>query len=376
MLESGKRYLSLLLLCAGAASVAQTRQPDLIAIGADQARKSGIATARVAAAASGTEGAGLALPGNAVFPAKAMQVVSAPAAGVVEAIRVDPMDKVAAGGPIVLLRSPQLLEWQRDYVQASVQARLAADKARRDEALFKEGIIAESRLQESRAALVTAGAAQQERRQALRLAGMPERAIAALGSAQAISPVLTVTAPRAGIVVEQLAALGQRVEAGTPLAKIAQQDQLWLELQATPEQGAQVAVGDAVQVAGCPREGRVAALGAPLQAATQTMVVRAELPSAAACLRPNQHVEAVVRIRRSAADAVRVPDSALARNAGKDYVFVQADGGFRPVAVTVDQRSGEAAIVRGALRPGAAVAVQGVSTLKGMWLGFGAGEGQ
>ncbi|MGE5621745.1 MAG: efflux transporter periplasmic adaptor subunit, partial [Bacillota bacterium] len=139
MLESGKRYLSLLLLCAGAASVAQTRQPDLIAISADQARKSGIATARVAAAASAAEGAGLALPGNAVFPAKAMQVVSAPAAGVVEAIRVDPMDKVAAGGAIVLLRSPQLLEWQRDYVQASVQARLAADKARRDEALFKEG---------------------------------------------------------------------------------------------------------------------------------------------------------------------------------------------------------------------------------------------
>lgn len=370
MLRSGKFVVPFLLLCASSAALAG--QTDLIAISADQARKSGIATARIAAA--GMDGASLALPGNAVFPAKAMQVVSAPAAGVVEAIRVDPMDKVAAGGAIVQLRSPQLLEWQRDYVQAAVQARLAADKARRDEALFKEGIIAESRLQESRATLVTTNAALRERHQALKIAGMPEQAIAALGNAQAISPVLMVAAPRAGIVVEQFASLGQRVEAGTPLAKIAQQDKLWIELQATSEQGRQVTIGDAVQVAGCSQAGRVVAISAPLQAATQTLVVRAELPAAVSCLRPNQHVEAVVKTRAGTSGALQVPTSALVRNAGKDYVFVQEGSGFTPVAVTVEQRGGDTATVRGPLPPGGSIAVQGVSTLKGMWQGFGTGE--
>lgn len=373
MLPLRKSIVLSVLLCVEAVASAQTRQPELIAINPDQARKSGIATARIAAA--GTDGASLTLSGNAVFPARAMLVVSASAAGVVEAIQVDPMDKVVAGRALVQLRSPQLLEWQRDYVQAAVQARLASDKAGRDEALFKEGIIAESRLQDSRAALVTANAALEERRQALKIAGMSASAIAALRSAQAISPVLTIVAPREGIVLEQMATPGQRVEAGTPLVKIAQPDKLWLELLATPEQGAQVAVGDAVQVAACPRPGRVVALGAPLQAATQTTTIRAEVPAAASCLRPNQHIEAVITTRRSAAEASRVPAAALVRNAGKDYVFVQESGGFKPVAVTVDQR-GELATVRGALRPGDAVAVQGVSTLKGMWQGFGADEGK
>lgn len=371
MIQSGKIILPFLLLWISAAAWAQTGQSEVIALNADQARKSGIATARVAPPDAG---AGLTLPGNAVFPVKAMHVVSAPAAGVVEAVRVDPMDKVAAGAPMVRLRSPQLIEWQREYVQASVQARLAAEKYRRDEALFKEGIIAESRLQESRGAQITASAALQERRQALRIAGMSEQAIKALGNT--VSPTLAVAAPRAGIVVELMAAPGQHVEAGAPLAKIAQQDKLWLELYATPEQGSQIGVGDAVQVAGCAQPGRVVAVGAQLVSATQTMQVRAELPLAASCLRPNQHVEAIVRTRQPSSDGVRVPATALVRNAGKDYVFVQEGGGFKPVAVTVDQRSGDGAIVRGALRPDAVVAVQGVSTLKGMWQGFGAEEGK
>ncbi|HJV53007.1 MAG TPA: efflux RND transporter periplasmic adaptor subunit [Noviherbaspirillum sp.] len=371
MNQSQKIILPFLLLLAGATSWAQTRQSDVIALNADQARKSGIATARVAAPDTG---GGLTLAGSAVFPAKALHVVSAPAAGMVEAVRVDPMDKVAAGAPVVQLRSPQLMEWQRDYVQTSVQARLAGEKFRRDEALFKEGIIAESRLQESRGAQITASAALQERRQALRIAGMSEQAIKALGSS--VSPTLAVAAPQAGIVVELMASPGQRVEAGTPLAKIAQQDKLWLELYATPEQIARISVGDAVQVAGCAQAGKVAAIGAQLASATQTMLVRAELPSAASCLRPNQHVEATVQTRHAGGDGLRVPAAALVRNGGKDYVFVQEGGGFKPVAVTVDQRSGDGAIVRGALRADAAVAVQGVSTLKGMWQGFGAEEGK
>ncbi|HJV87446.1 MAG TPA: efflux RND transporter periplasmic adaptor subunit [Noviherbaspirillum sp.] len=363
------------LLFGIALASASAASPNLLKLSDDQMRKSGIALERIAS--SSTAGDGLRLSGNAVFPAKAVQVISASAAGVVQAVLTEPLDKVAAGAPLVRIHSPQLMEWQRSYVQASVQAQLARTKYQRDEALFKEGIIAESRLQEARSALVQSSVAEQEQRQALKIAGMGDKDIRKLAGSQAISPILTVAAPSAGTIIEQMAAPGQRVEAGAPLAKIAQSNRLWLELQAARAQAAQIAVGDAVSVEGCPKPGRISAVGMQVDSATQNIILRAELPSAESCLRPNQFVEAIVKPGRAQAGTMEVPSAALVRFEGKDYVFVRTSGGFRPAEVTVASRGAERAAVQGALKAGDEIAVRGVSTLKGMWLGLGgSGEGK
>ena len=372
-------YLPLLIALTGACTAAAAATPGLLNMSDDQMNKSGIALARVASLSDkGGAGDGFRLSGTAVFPAKATQVVSAPAAGVVEAVFAEPMDKAAAGATLVRLRSPQLLEWQRGYVQASVQAQLASNKFKRDEALFQEGIVPEGRLQESRSALISSRAAEQEQRQALKIAGMGDKAIDALARTQSMSPVLNVAAPFAGTVIERMASPGQRVEAGTPLAKLARSGMLWVELQAAHPQAAQIDVGDVVTVAGCDKPGRIAAAGMQLDSATQTVVMRAEVPSADTCLRPNQYVEAVVKPRRAPAGMLEVPASALVRLNGKDHVFVRESGGFRAVAVNVSANGSESAMVQGPLKPGAEVAARGVATLKGMWLGLGdsAGEGK
>lgn len=364
------------LLFGIALASASAAPPDLLKLSDDQASKSGIVLGRVASSSAAASD-GLRLSGSAVFPAKATQVISASASGVVQAVLNEPLDKVAAGAPVVRIHSPQLLEWQRSYVQASVQAQLAGRKYQRDEALFKEGIIAESRLQEARSALVQSKVAEQEQRQALKIAGMGDKDIGKLASSQAISPILTVAAPWAGTIIEQMVTPGQRVEAGAPLAKIAQSSKLLLELHAARTQAAQIGVGDAVSVDGCPKPGRISAVGMQVDSATQNVILRAELPSAESCLRPNQFVEAVVKPGRAQAGAMSVPSAALVRFDGKDYVFVRQSGGFRPAEVIVASRGAENATVQGALKAGDEIAVRGVSTLKGMWLGLGgSGEGK
>lgn len=364
-----KKNLILPALLLTLALAARAATPTL-SVTPEQMQRTGIVLDKAGPAAGA--GGEVVLQGMATFPTTAVQLLSAPVDGVVEAIKAEQMQTVAAGAPVVVLRSPQLVEWQRQYIQASVQARLAHDKSARDEALFKDGIIAESRLHESRGANVQAAAALDQARQALRIAGMSDGAIAGLAKGRSMSPILTLAAPRRGIVVEQMAAIGQRVDAGTPLAKVAQQDQLWLELQATQQQGALIRPGDPVLVRGCAQPGKVSALAAQLQSASQTMTVRVTVPSAAACMRPNQHLEAVVTVHRADQAAVRVKAGALAANGGKDYVFVRDKNGFHPVEVAVQARDNQWATVRGRLRAGDEVAVQGVSTLKGMWLGFGA----
>lgn len=324
----------------------------------------------------------LRLAGTVVFSGKGLELVSTPAAGVVQAVLVQTMQPVAAGTPVVRLHSPQVLEWQREYVQSRAQLALAADKLKRDQALFDEGIIARSRLEETRSAHLQAQAASQERRQLLRLAGMSDAAIGKLSSAQGLDPEITVVARYAGTVTEQAVTVGQRVDAGAPLLKLARGGELLLDLQASREQADRIAVGDAVQVAGCEKAGRVIAKSLQVNPANQSVPVRASIPGADKCLRANQHVDAAVSAAPSAGIATgggsggfSVPASALLRHEGRDYVLVREPGGVRPVAVAAGGRSGESVVVTaaaGALPAGANVAVQGIAVLKGIWSGLGA----
>src|ERR687893_773786 len=69
----------------------------------------------------------------AVAPPQQLLVVAAPAAGLIEAVTVAPNETVHAGQPIARLRSTDLLEAQRTYLQALSAEKLAAEKLRRDE---------------------------------------------------------------------------------------------------------------------------------------------------------------------------------------------------------------------------------------------------
>jgi multidrug efflux pump subunit AcrA (membrane-fusion protein) len=362
-------HLLILFCLASHLSLGVAQEPPLIRLGPEQARAAGIAYARVedAAAAGDT----LRLSGNAAFSARGMEIVSAPAAGVVQDVLVAPMQKLAAGAPLVRLHSPQFLEWQREYVQLSTQEKLAADKLARDEALYRDGIIALSRLQDTRNAHVQARVAARERAQLLRLAGMNEAGLRALASRQAISPALPVGGRSAGTVLELIAMPGQHVEAGAPLAKVARSGELVLELQATRAQADQIKPGDAVEVAGCAKPGRVTALSPQMNAASQSVLVRAELPAAEQCLRPNQYLDATIRTRGGPAGGFAVPSTALLRFDNRDYVLVREPAGLRPVPVTLAARGPERSVVAGKLTAGSEVAVRGIVALKGMWMGLG-----
>jgi len=369
-----KRCRVLTLLClAFHASLSMAQQPPLIGITPEQARAAGIAFARVEDGAAA--GDALRLAGTAAFSPRGMEIVSAPAAGVVQDVLVAPMQKLAAGAPLVRLHSPQFLEWQREYVQLATQEKLAADKLARDESLYRDGIIALSRLQDTRNAHVQARVAARERAQLLRLAGMNEAGLRALASRQAISSALPIGGRSAGIVLELLAVPGQHVEAGAPLARVARSGELVLELQATRSQADQIRPGDAVEVAGCARPGKVTALSPQVNAASQAVLVRAELPAAEQCLRPNQYLDATVRTRAAATGGFTVPNAALLRFDNRDYVLVREPAGVRPVPVTPAARGPERSVVTGRLAAGSEVAVQGIVALKGMWMGLGSQNG-
>jgi biotin carboxyl carrier protein len=350
----------------------------VIELSASQAKSAGIVVETVispAAASESRDASGLRLSGQVTTPGDSTEVTLSTVAGQVEAVLVQVGESVRANQPLARVFSAELAAMQREYLHARAEEEVASSRLERDESLLAEGIISESRAREARAAQEMALATLQEQRRMLQLAGYSSTDIDAL-TPQSLSSSVTIRARMAAVVLNQGVTVGQRVEPGTELFRLAQGGRLWLDLHASAQQAGGVSVGDTVSVAGCPKPGRIIAVGAQLNTSSQTASVRAELPDSTSCLRVNQFVEADVRQASVPAGSVGVPSAAIVRNGDRDFVFVQERAGFRPVTVRVARAEGNRAWVQGAVPPGAKVASRGLVALKGAWLGLGPQPGQ
>lgn len=357
------RLLPLAAMAAGAAIAAE----DLIPVAPEQAAKAGIATAALSdMKATG----GIRLPAQVVVPPSQIEVIASPLPAMVTAVRVAHGETVKKGQGLVRLQGAPLLELQREFAQARSQAGLAAENLRRDESLFADGIISQGRLSATRAAERQAALALAEKSQSLRIAGLPEP-----GAGGALASGAEIRAPFDGVVLESSAQPGQRVDAMTPLFKLGRISPLWAEIQATPAQATGIAAGDEVSVPGCPPGGRITVVAPHVDAHDQSMRLRAELPYRVPCVRPYQFVQVDVRRKEAPTSyAWRVPAGALTRHLSRTWVFVEEQGGFRPVAVQVLEESAQSSRVAIPVDASARIAVKGIATIKGAWLGLGAAE--
>ncbi|MYN24860.1 HlyD family efflux transporter periplasmic adaptor subunit [Duganella sp. CY42W] len=356
-----------------AAAAAPAAAVEQVLITPEQITRAGIVTTPALATLpehGATGGDAIVLSGTVVPPTTATVVSGAVWGGMVQEVHVATLQAVKAGAPLVTLFSQPWMELQREYVELSAQARLAADKLARDESLYADGIIARVRLEESRSAAHLARLAADQRGQALRAGGMPQAAIVRLPDERQLSPLLTVRAQAAGTVVELPLSVGQQAEPGSSVARIVRDGPLWVELQASRQQLASVSVGDKLLVAeGC--QLKVSAISPLVNGVNQTALVRAEQVERNGCLKLNAFVEARLARPRAQAGAMAVPAASLVRRGAASYVFVRNAKGFQAVPVQPGAAAGDQVWVRGALRAGAPVAMRGLVAIKGAWSGLG-----
>lgn len=340
-----------------------------LSITPDQIAALGIVTAPAVAE---RETAVSSLAATVVVPNSQMHVVSTPLPALVEMLSMAVGQQVKRGQPLARLRSPQLAEAQSAFLQSDAQRSLAQGNLRRDTQLFDEGIIAESRLRATQVADRSAAASYDEHRQALRLMGMTDGAIASLRKSRAIGSSFTLDAPADGVILDQLATVGQRLEGAAPIYRLARLDPLWLEIHAPAAHAATLAEGAAVRVPAADASGKLVAVGRSVDPDSQTVLLRASITLNAKNLRPGQRVEVNVTSSVGGSGiAWRVPREALVRQGNQSYVFARSTGGFRPVPVSVLHEAESSYTVRATLDARAAVAVKGTAALKARMLGLG-----
>lgn len=309
-------------------------------------------------------------PAEITVPVGQERVVSAPQSGLIDQLYIAAGQTVKKGQAIAHLNSPELLNLQREYLQSLTQHKLATKSLARDTELLKDGIIPQRRYLETESVHDEAGAALAQRKQALRLAGMGDSAIAKLRPESGMNPGIILTAPMDGQVLEQMVTTGQRVDMAMPLYRIAKLNPLWLEIHAPLEGLPFVKPGMAVTVPKLQASGKLIAVIRNVNKADQTLHLRAEITKGSEKLSPGQFVEAVISLG-SEMNYFSVPKSALSRQGADTVVFVQTKSGFTPAKVKVISEQGDEAVVDAGFKGGEKIAVTGIAAIKGAWLGLG-----
>lgn len=319
---------------------------------------------------------GQAYPAEVVVPVNQMRVVSSAYAGLVDQLLVTTGQTVKQGQVVAYITSPELITMQREYLQSSAQQRLAKQSLNRDTALYKDGIIAEKRLQASQNAHTESTVQQNERRQLLKLSGLSDKTINQLDKNGRYQNGFSLTAPVSGVVMEQMVAQGQRIDATSPLLKIAQMHPLWVEIQVplADIKRANIQKGALVTLKGINATGTVIALMPSAKLQNQTAIVRAEVKQGADNLFPNQMVDAMIAPASTTNATFTVPTAALVNHQSRTVIFVQTNKGFEVSEVKVLSTQGTTSTIAGEFNGSEKVVVSGTAAVKASWQGMGGGE--
>lgn len=304
-------------------------------------------------------------PAQVVIPTPQMWVVSAPVPGMVTNLAVARGDRVSAGQPLVTLESPSFVSLQREYLHSVAQETLANQQLKRNTDLFEGKAVPQRVLETSQAEARQAGIVVAERRQMLRLSGLSDEAIMRLTSDVSISATLTVTAPQTASVVDIAVSPGQRVEQAAPLVKIARLSPLWVEISIPASNIGAIRSGAKVEIEGHATLGRVILVSETTDAATQTILVRAEIPNAGE-LHPGQTAAARVSFLSAGESTWEIPYAGLVRRGEQSSVFVARDGGFQLIPVTLLAEDQDHVVVSGPISDKDDIAISGISALRGI----------
>jgi RND family efflux transporter MFP subunit len=229
-------------------------------------------------------------------------LLTAPAAGVVQSLRVQIGDTVKRGEVVAELDVPELAADARQKEAAAAQA---DREAQRQQRLLGEGITSSRQAEEA-----TANAHQ---------------AAAGAAAARDLLARTRVASPISGVVQDVLVQQGERVDAGNPLVQIVAADTLDLVASVPATRLGRLRVG---LPAGVAQEGdsfytmgRVAALSPGVDSLTNAGAAVVRIPNAAGHLHPGAGATAKVRLGVHR-DVLVVPDSAIVLAGDKSVVFV------------------------------------------------------
>jgi membrane fusion protein, heavy metal efflux system len=259
--------------------------------------------------------------------------VFAPAGGRIVEMKVRPWDRVEKGQTLAILESSDLARAVADYHKALVDDQVKQKALVRAQDLLEHKAISEKDYEQAQGDAQQSQAEVAAAREQVQVFGMdPDHA----------STQLIVKAPRAGVVLDIGAALGefsQALSAPAPLATIADITTVWALGDIYEQDLSAAKSGEEAQVTlnAYPNQrwtGRVSVVSGAVDPATRTLHVRVVLPNDATRIKPGMF--GAIRILRSSGQRILVPAPSVIREGNDAFVFVgKGNGRFERRAVKI-----------------------------------------
>lgn len=242
---------------------------------------------------------------------------------------------------------------------------LANSAYQRDKTLAHEGIIANRRVQETQSQFNAANLEVQEAKRLLEISG---------GSANGqLNSHLAIHSPISGSVIERMVVAGTRIDNLTPLYRVANLQTLWLEIAIPQERIADVKISDSVKIDNTNLTAEISLLGQSVNVENQTILARAVVKNAQKQIRAGQRLN--VQISKTTTEKVfNVPNTAIAQNDGKAFIFVRNETGFEAKPISIIGKKDDETIISVDFSGNETVALKGAGVLKANWLGLGSSE--
>ncbi|MBK8269076.1 MAG: efflux RND transporter periplasmic adaptor subunit [Planctomycetes bacterium] len=295
--------------------------------------------------------------------------VSPRVSGVVHSVLKDAGASVIAGDVLAVVDSAELAIAKAEFLQAVETKKLWEKNHDAVHALVERGIAGSQEDLAAENKLAEAGINFSKATQQLKVLGLNSDKISEVESSQDTSPLLSLTAPFEGEIVERSAVIGETVDSSRALFTVADTRLMWAELDVYERDIALVRAGHPVVVSvdglrGESFAGNVTWVSRQIDPKTRTLRVRAELANEHGDLRANMFGKAEITVHDREALVV-VPKSAVQWDGCCNVAFVKADETtFEPRKLKLGIESGDYIQVRDGLKAGETVVTQGSFMLK------------
>lgn len=305
------------------------------------------------------------VPGTVTLPPEARVAVTAPFPGAAVRVFVIEGQAVRRGEALALVRAAEPVQIRGELVRAQSEVTLAEARAARLGQLASEGIIAQARADEARAALAQARASLSE-----------QRRLAALGGVSA-DGTMTLRAPIAGRVAHVGPATGGPVDGTDAPFVIEAEGAYQVELQlperlaraVRPGMGVEISLPPADGGTAQPVAGQILAVSPSIDPATRSVMARASIGAAPGIV-AGRNVSVTIKGSQGngsqGSGGVAVPAGAVIKIGGADHVFVAEGKTYKPRKVTVAATGGGKAVIAEGLKAGEIVAASSIAELKAM----------
>lgn len=287
------------------------------------------------------------------------------------AVPADLGDAVSEGSVLAVLDSVELGEAKAAYLRARARREVARRAFERESSLFADAIVSEQQVLDAEAADREASADLAATRERLRLLGLSEREIDALGWDDPAASRVPVRSPFAGRIIEREATLGELVDPAHELFTVADLSRVWVWIDLYERDLAHVGLGDRVEVRfdawpGSAYAGEIAYVADRLDEASRTVRARVDLPNPERRFKPGMFARVDLGgAAGPAREVLAVPRSAVQRDGEASVVFVRVGPRrFERRAVEIGRVTDDFAEVLAGLEVGEPVVTRGVFLLQ------------